>query len=207
MSISRIFSEVVNLARRVRPSVRVGAVALTLLVCWPGAAAAQEVLTQDEALALAFPNATSIDRRTAFLTDAQLAAVRGAAGRDVDVSQQVITYYVGLAGDRILGYAYFDAHRVRTMPEVLMVTVTPDATVGRIEILSFSEPPEYRAPAGWLRQFPTRRLTPDLSVRRAIPNITGATLTSRAVTSAVRRILAVHQVIHPRQASAVTGTR
>ena len=162
---------------------------------WP--AAAQEVLTQDEALRLAFPGATAIERKTAYLREEDLAAVRAAAGRGVEVGQGVVSYYLARRGTRSLGVAYFDAHRVRTLPEVLMVVVAPDATVQRIEILKFSEPPEYRPRDGWLELFNGRSLSPDLSLKRGIPALTGATLTANAVTDAVRRVLALHHLIRP----------
>ncbi len=108
-----------------------------------------------------------------------------------------MTYYVGTLDGRSLGVAYFDAHRVRTLPEVLMIVVTPEARIERVEILSFKEPPEYLVPPGWLRQIVGRRLNDELSVKGAIVNMTGATLTSRAITGASRRVLALHQVIDP----------
>jgi electron transport complex protein RnfG len=172
-----------------------------LLGVFPAVGRAQDVLTQEEALRLAFPSATTIERRTAFLTPAQLGSARSLAGRGVEVAQEVVTYYVGMQGTRPIGFAYFDVHRVRTLPEVVMIVVSPTAVVDRIEILSFSEPPEYRSPAGWLRQFPGRALTDELSLRRGIQNITGATLTSRAITDATRRVLALHRVIHSDGAS------
>lgn len=173
---------------------------LTLAFLAAGSAttlAGQATLTQTEALALAFPSATSIERRTTFLDERQLARVRQLAGRRVEVEPGVVIHYVARRGEQPLGVAYFDAHRVRTLSEVLMIVVTPRATVERVEILRFSEPPEYRAPEGWLAQFRDERLSDDLSVRRGIANLTGATLTARAVTDAVRRVLALHRVIDP----------
>ena len=164
------------------------------------AAAAEPVraqrLTQDQALGLAFPGA-EIERRTVFLEPAQTARVAALAGRGVEVRASVVSYYVATRGGAPVGVAYFDAHRVRTLDEVLMIVVTPDARIARVETVSFREPPEYEAPAGWLRLFDDRELDDDLAQRRGIANITGATLTARAATWAVRRVLALHQVIDP----------
>ena len=171
--------------------------AALVLALFAAPAAAQEVLTQAEALRIAFPDATSIDRRTAFLGEKELAGVRTLAGPGVEVRQGVVTYYVGIKAGRPLGAAYFDVHRVRTLPEVLMIVVSPDARVERIEVLKFSEPPEYRAPEGWIRQFHGKPLAPDLSLKGSIRNLTGATLTSDAVTDAARRVLSLHRVIDP----------
>jgi Na+-translocating ferredoxin:NAD+ oxidoreductase RnfG subunit len=170
---------------------------LAALAIGSAPAAAQVFLTQEEALRLAFPPPAQVERRTAFLTEDQLARARNLAGRESAPRQAVVTYYVAFEGTRPLGVAYFDAHRVRTLEEVLMVVVTPVGTIASIEVLRFSEPPEYRAPSGWLGQFPGRSLDDRLSVRGGIAGITGATLTSRAVTGAARRALALHSVIAP----------
>ena len=157
---------------------------------------AAQGLTQDEALELAFPDA-EVERRTAFLDEGQLARARELAGSDVPVEAGIVTYYLAQRGGAPVGVAYFDPHRVRTLPEVLMIVLDPDARVRRVETVSFHEPPEYRAPDGWLRQFHGRGAEDDLSLTGAIAPITGATLTARAVSAAVRRTLALHRVIDP----------
>ncbi|MFW5947951.1 MAG: FMN-binding protein, partial [Gemmatimonadota bacterium] len=163
----------------------------------PGALPAQTLLTQEEALELAFPAPTRVERRTAYLTDAELARARELAGDDVALEQGVITYYAGTRDGRPAGVAYFDAHRVRTKSEVVMVVVDRDARVRRVDVLKFTEPPEYRAPDAWIRQLHDRALGPSLAVGEAVGNLTGATLTARAMTRAVRRVLALHAVIRP----------
>ncbi|TDJ56796.1 MAG: FMN-binding protein [Gemmatimonadetes bacterium] len=159
------------------------------------AAWAQGVLTQQEALALAVPNATW-QRHTAYLADDDLVAI-AEQSNGVKVEQRVVSYYVASEDGRNTHVAYFDAHPVRTLPEVVMVVVTAKGTVDRVEILKFSEPPEYRAPAGWLAQFDGHDIDDDLSLKGEIVGMTGATLTARAVTGAVQRQLAVHAYLRP----------
>ena len=91
--------------------------------------------------------------------------------------------------------AYFESHLVRTMNEVFMVVVGPDDAVEGVEILSFAEPDEYLASKRWLGQFSGRKLGTELMLRRGLRNITGASLTSEAVTRGVRRVLAVHRAL------------
>ena len=189
-----------------RFSVGLCAVLACRALLFPAVVGAQVRLGQQEALRLAFPEPATIERRTAFLDEADLARASDLAGPDVEVDQRVVTYYVGLEGDRPLGVAYFDAHRVRTLPEVLMIVVTPASRIERIEILKFLEPPDYIVPDSWLGQFDERELTDDLSVKRSIVIMTGATLTSRAITSAARRVLALHRVIDPLAPGAGEGS-
>lgn len=174
-----------------RGLVGLGAAVAVALIAAP--AGAQEALTQQEALRLAFPEPAEISRETAFLREEQLARARELAGGGADVEQGVVTYYVGREAGEVLGVAYFDAHVVRTLREVLMVVVAPGGAVDRVEVLRFNEPPEYRPPEGWLEGF--RGL--ERSGADGVEDITGATLTSRAVRRAVQRVLALHRVIDP----------
>ena len=92
---------------------------------------------------------------------------------------------------------FFDAHRVRTLPEVLMVVVGTDDRIRRLELLRFQEPPDYRPPAAWLQLFGGRELDRQLSLKGGVAKFTGATLTADAVTDSARRMLALHQVVRP----------
>lgn len=149
-------------------------------------------LSLDEALKLAFPDCT-IQRRTVYLTKAQLTRARELAG--VDIQSAIVHPYAAYRDKVLVGTAYFDAHPVRTLSETLMIVVDPENRVRRIEILSFNEPEDYLPRAGWYRQFEGQRLGDGLALKRNIRSLTGATLTARATTNAVRRVLALHQVI------------
>lgn len=149
-------------------------------------------LSREEALELAFPGCETLQER-AYLSDAQLDRVERAAGSRP--TSAVVVYYRGLCDGKPAGTAWFDVHRVRTLPEVLMVVVDPAGEVRRVEVLAFREPPEYQAPERWLRQFSGRALDGELRLKQAIHGITGATLTARAVTEAVRRSLALREVL------------
>ncbi len=184
---------------------KVGALALGAALAGVGPADVSAQLTQREALATAFPEA-KIERHTAFLSEADLEAARSAAGADAPVDQAVVTYYVARRDGPPIGVAYFDSHRVRTLNEVLMLVVQPDDRIRAIEVLRFAEPPEYHAREPWLEQFEGRALDADLSLQAGIANMTGATLTSHAITRAARRVLALHARIRPFGHSSAAGT-
>jgi Na+-translocating ferredoxin:NAD+ oxidoreductase RnfG subunit len=158
---------------------------------------AQERLTQEEALRLAFPAPATIERRTAYLDDRQVAGARNLAGPDVEIGQRIVTYYVGMDREIPLGVAYFDGHIVRTKSEVAMVVIDRQGRVRQVEVLRFEEPPEYRASERWMDQLKGKSLSPALSLKGDVMNLTGASLTSRALVRATRRMLAMHQVINP----------
>jgi len=150
------------------------------------------VQSQEEALQEAFPDA-SVERHTAFLDDRQVEQVRELAG--TEPSSRVVTYYRGVREGELVATAYFDTHLVRTLPEVLMIVVGANASVLRVAVLSFLEPRDYLPGERWFEQFHGHRLGEGLSLKREIRGITGATLSSRAATQAVRRVLALHQIL------------
>ena len=150
-------------------------------------------MTQQQALAGAFPPGTKVSRQVVFLTPQQAAAARKAGG--VEFTDRMIVRYAGTGPAGAAGYAYFDTHRVRTLPETVMIAVTPDGRVSKIEILSFDEPPDYFPKPRWVEQFRGRGLNDDLSLTGAIRPITGASLSGRAVVNASRKVLAIHRAI------------
>lgn len=170
-----------------------GAAGLFAVALFALPAAGRTLMTQDQALKSAFPAGTTVVRQPLFLSKAQLAAAKKASG--VEFDDELMVRYVGRRGSEVVGYVYFDAHRVRTLPETLMFVITPDARIQRIEILSFSEPTDYFPKERWIEQFHGQKLGDNLSLRKEIRPISGATLTGRAITNASRKILAIHQAV------------
>lgn len=165
---------------------------LWLALAAPAPAAAKVFLTVDEALRLAFPGCT-VERKTAYLTGEQMRRVRVLSGGEVPTA--LFTYHVARRNGQLAGTAYLDTHRVRTLPETLMVVVDPQGRVARVEVLAFREPEEYLPRGIWYEQFHGRGLDRELRLKQKIRPVTGATLTARATTDAVRRVLALHQVL------------
>lgn len=171
--------------------------AAALLLC-AAPCSARLLLTQKQALALAFPPGSAVERKTAYLSEEQVRTAQKLG--NVKIEGLIWTYYVGVSSRGVNGYAYFDTHLVRTMPETVMVVVEPDGRARFVELLSFLEPPDYEPGARWLGQFAGRRLDEELMVRRGIRNITGASLTSQSLSDSVRRVLAVDSVLHHQKA-------
>lgn len=172
---------------------------LSLAAFAAGPLLAKVFLTVDEALHLAFPGC-AVERRTVFLTAAQKARVKQLAKGEV--KSALVNPYHATCDGKDGGTAYFDAHVVRTLPETLMVVIDPQGRIKRIEVLSFAEPEDYLPPARWYGQFTGQGLGDDLALGHHIRGVTGASLTARATTEAVRRVLALHQVIVSKEAVA-----
>jgi hypothetical protein len=128
-------------------------------------------LSQREALALAFPGADRIERKSVVLDDAQAAAVEKLSGAPLE--SKLVTLHQGFRGDELLGYAVIDIHNVRTLPEAFMVVLTPEGRVATLRMLAFYEPAEYKPPQRFLAQFDARALEPSLRLGGAIHGIAG----------------------------------
>lgn len=153
---------------------------------------AQALMTREQAIALAFPGARTV-RCTWVLTDAQAQAIEKAA--QVKLRSRILSATLAARGDTLLGATFVDSRRVRTMPAVFAVAVARDTTVLRVDVLAFHEPPDYRPPERWLSLFGKRKLDDRLWPRRDIHALSGASLTTRSVTEAVRSALAAYAIV------------
>lgn len=167
---------------------------LSLLPLVSDGAGAKVLLSQPEAVDLAFPGAV-IERRTVYLSDAQVRAAEGEAG--TRLATAIVHPYVARREGRPVGLAFFDTHVVRTLAETLLVAIDADGKLLRVEVIAFDEPPDYLPRPEWYRQFDGRVLDPELELRRAIRPVTGASLSARAATDAARRALALFRQLAP----------
>lgn len=169
------------------------ALALLLLSANP---LAESVVTREEALDAAFPGAEFRGERI-FLTEEQRARAAQIAGEDIPSA--LVARYLAFQGGEEVGRAYIDTHVVRTKKETLLICLSPDGALKRIEITAFLEPPEYIASPSWYGQYEGKGLSPELRLQRGIQPIAGATLTALATNQAVRRILAIDQILREEQ--------
>jgi hypothetical protein len=155
------------------------------------------LISLDEALASAFPPPLVVEARTAFLDEEDARKIEKIAGSEP--RSRIIRYFVaheeGATDAMSAGAGFLDTHLVRTLEETLLIVVTPAGTIGRIEVLSFREPREYLPSARWIAQFEGRKLDEDLWLRRGVRPLSGATLSSRSITEAARRALALHALL------------
>ncbi|MCX7894436.1 MAG: hypothetical protein N2447_00560 [Thermoanaerobaculum sp.] len=152
---------------------------------------ARVLQTPEQALQLAFPGCT-LEQRTLYLTAEQKSALKA---QGFDSVPGLVTQYRVYRGEELVAFAYWDTHRVRTLPQTLLVILDPQGAVLRVELLAFAEPPDYLPREGWYRHVVGTSLQRPPVVGDTVPPVAGATLTAHATTAAVRRILALHQVV------------
>jgi len=155
--------------------------------------AAADLITREEALAAAYPSA-AIEAERVFLTSEQVRKAAALSGNEVPSA--LVARYVARRDRAVVGRAYVDTHVIRTKRESLLISLTPDGRVRRIDVTAFLEPREYQASEPWMRQYHDRPLDDDLGLQRAIRPIAGATLTALATNEAVRRVLAIDRVLN-----------
>ena len=175
---------------------RVVSALVTWLVLAGGAASEQSgVVSRQEALNAVFPGATITGDRV-YLTVEQAKRISELAREDMRT--RIYARYVARRDGVVVGRAYLDTHVVRTKRESLLISLEPDGRVRRIDVTAFLEPPEYIPPERWKRQYYGKPLGDDVAIHRAIRPIAGGTLTTHAVNAAVRRVLALDQVLEGR---------
>ncbi len=176
-----------------RPSAFAAAAALLALSAAPPAAEAKVFFSRQEALELAFPEADRIETETYVLEDTEVEQIEELAKSPID--SKLVKIYTGVKNEQVIGYAVIDMHRVRTLPEAFLVVLSPEGSVRSLRVLAFHEPLEYLPADRWYRQFDDKTLSEPLRLGRDVHAVVGATLSARATTRGVRRILAFYEVL------------
>ena len=130
----------------------------------------------------------------------------------VTLTVDTVSYYLGLEpGDpldqdsiadgyhRLWDSGLFESVKIEAEDHgggevTLFIVVDSSNRVEAVHLLAFHEPVQYRAPGKWFTQFEDQELDRELAVRREIAGIAGATMTSNAITAAVRRALATLEI-------------
>jgi hypothetical protein len=167
--------------------------ALAVLVAAGAPTAATVFHSQQEALALAFPDAERIDAKTYVLSDEQAAKIESLSKSALE--SRLVTVHTGLRGGEALGFALIDVHNVRTLPEACMIVLTPQGQVRSLRMLAFHEPMDYLPPQRWYGQFEGKAGGDTLRLGGDIHGVVGATLSAQAATRGVRRALALYEVL------------
>ena len=85
---------------------------------------------------------------------------------------------------------------MRTLPETFLVTIDESGTAKKTIILAFHEPLEYMPIERWYKQFEGKTLEKNpIWPGRDIAGVLGSTLSVRAISSGVRKALALHKIL------------
>jgi thiamine biosynthesis lipoprotein len=159
------------------------------------AVTAQTFLTLEQAPKAVFPEADSFERRKITSTAELRAEVLRLVGRKPSIWEPFYYAYVARRGGEIIGYAIVCEEIGRDRPITYIVAATPGGEVKDVAVMTYRETRggEVRYPA-FTRQFKGKSLRNPIQGQGDIRNITGATLSVRAMATGVRKALAVIQL-------------
>jgi Na+-translocating ferredoxin:NAD+ oxidoreductase RnfG subunit len=167
-----------------------------LLGAAPGGADA-EYLSEADAPKAMFPESTGIERRTLDLDEAETTWVSRTLARRIDARQY--PYLVVRRGSETMGVLFVLDVAGQSRPITFAVAIGADGAVREMRVLVYREPQgEQIREARFRRQFVGKRIQDPLSLGRDVDAITGATISSRSATYAVRKALALSEVLRAR---------
>lgn len=150
--------------------------------------------SMEEGFELAFGPGVTVTPEPVFLTDEQIAAVEREA--HIKLESGLFTFYTAVRDGKPLGYAAIESHTVRSQPETLLIVLSPEGIVTKIEVLAFHEPPEYQPPDRWFERLKGREIE-NLVLGHGIDAISGSTLSCIAALSSVRKVKAIFKQAYP----------
>ncbi|CAA9892128.1 FMN-binding domain protein [Candidatus Methylobacter favarea] len=165
---------------------------LLLLLTIPQSSIATIFYSKNEAMELAFGKSKQVELLSLFPNDQETAKIQKLA--KVKLESGLFTFYIGKEQGNILGYAAIESITVRTKPETLMIVLTPEGELRNVYTLAFHEPPEYQPPERWYQQLYKRPLSA-MDFNKGVDGISGATLSTRAAITSIRKVMAIYQVL------------
>lgn len=154
---------------------------------------AETYLSQEQAVKIALPTASTVTTNVKELTSAQRDSFQHSSGLRFPEAQY--NFFIGHAQDgKITGYAVIMNEIGKEEPITFIVGVSPEGKVGEVAVM------EYRESRGsevhekrFTQQFKGKKNTDSIQVNRDIINYTGATLSSHAMARGVKKaLLLVH---------------
>ena len=174
---------------------KLGLVLIAFLIAGPRPAAAQTFLKLEQAPKAVFPEADSFDQRKIDSTPELRAEALKLIGRKPSIWEPFYFAYIAKRGGQKIGYAIVCEEIGRDRPITFIVAINNDGSVKDVAIMAYRETRggEVRYP-GFTRQFRGKALGNPIQGQGDIRNITGATLSVRAIATGVRKALAVVQL-------------
>jgi Na+-translocating ferredoxin:NAD+ oxidoreductase RnfG subunit len=159
----------------------------------PAPASATDYLSIADAQRALFPQAQAFTPFALTLTPVQLGQIKKVAGTPQHSATPKI--WRAVKGGSTLGWMIVDEVIGKHEYITYSTAISPDGHVLGVEIMSYRESHggEIRNPA-WRAKFRDKTIADRFKLNQDIPNISGATLSSRNVTDGVKRLLAIHAV-------------
>lgn len=158
---------------------------------------AVDYLNVEQAQRALIPHADSFAAYPVTLTPQQLQQIKAIAHVPQRTDRPRV--WRALAGGKLAGWVIVDEVIGKHELITYATGISPDGHVLGVEILSYRESKgdQVRNPK-WRALFRGKSVNDPFKLNKDIPNISGATLSSRNITDGVKRLLALHQVALPK---------
>ena len=152
-------------------------------------------LAPKEALKRAFQDSQTVVSEKKTLTPDQMKRIQKQTG--AKVPKETWTFYLGKTGNKIDGYAVIDHQVGKTEPITYMTVISPEGTVQKVDVLVYREThgSEVRHKR-FLKQYHGKKSDNPIRVGQDIDNVSGATLSSRAMSIGVKRSLLLWETFY-----------
>ena len=168
-------------------------VAAPALVAIASPAMATDYLTVADAQHVLFPHAQNFVPFPVTLNAEQLGQIKKLSGTPQRTATPRI--YRAVSGTTTQGWMIVDEVIGKHEFITYATAISPDGHVLGVEILSYRESKGSQVrDERWRARFRGKTLADPFRLNQDIPNISGATLSSRNVTDGVKRLLAIHAV-------------
>lgn len=162
---------------------------LSLSLYAKGSISIQEIL-QDN-----FMEDIKVEKKSLILTKEDAKLIQQNA--KVKLDSKIVRLYHVMQNDKIIGYGVLMKKRIRTKNAAVLYMIGSDKKIKAIEILSFSEPQEYKPNKAWQKVFDGKSSEDMLIAGKDIPTISGATMSADALSRAARLALAIIKIKRP----------
>jgi Na+-translocating ferredoxin:NAD+ oxidoreductase RnfG subunit len=152
-------------------------------------------LTPAEALKVLFADSKEVVSEKKRLSAAQKKILEKEIGSKI--AKDDWTFFVARSGRKIDGYAVIDHEIGKSEPITFITAISPKGVIGAVEVLVYREShgAEVREKA-FVRQFSGKDASDPLRVGQDIRNISGATLSARALALGAKRAVALWEVFY-----------
>lgn len=173
----------------------------SVLVHW---GRAERFLSREQAQKILYPSAEKFEEKNLELSANEVNQLSKSTATRLSSSK--ITYRIAKKGDAVLGIVFFDHTLGKHELIDYAVAVSPKGEVQGVEILEYRESHgwEIRNPK-WRSQFLGKNSRSKLRLHSDVYNISGATISCRAITNGVKQILAIFELRVARGLGTVGG--
>ena len=145
----------------------------------------------DTILSQLYPHPVSITKKSALIPKNKIAPIQQKAR--VKLRSKLFRYFI-IKHNGTKDVAILLPQKVRTKKAAYLYVIH-NGSIKHIEVIAFSEPPEYKPTRKWLTQFQNKSLQDNLDVSDGIAASSGATLSAKSAAHGAKLALAIYEEI------------